>query len=285
MSFQEFLIATNRESLADMIAECFNEDKELSPAMHELALEQYKVYLAVGGMPECVSEYINRNDFDFVKAKQLAICEIYTNDMVKYCTKSEAMKNIAAYNSIPAQLASENRKFQYNLIRSGARSKDFADSLFWLEKANLVVKVPKVKEGKLPLAGYEDLLSFKIYYSDVGLFAAKSNLPHAAILTGNFGGEIKGALVENYVAAELTASGIRPYYWESNNTSEVDFVVQLGGKVVPVEAKASINTKAKSLDVFRKKYGCGFAIRISSKNFGFENGIKSVPLYAVWCVG
>ncbi|MDR0496192.1 MAG: AAA family ATPase, partial [Treponema sp.] len=162
MNFHEFLVAVNREDLANMIAECFASDKELSSAMHDLALDQYRTYLAVGGMPECVSEFINRGDFDFVKPKQLAICEIYTNDMVKYCTRTEAMKTIAAYNSVPAQLAKENRKFQFNLIRSGARSKEYASSLLWLEKANLVIKVPKTSEGKLPLAGYEDLLSFKV---------------------------------------------------------------------------------------------------------------------------
>ncbi|MDR0312716.1 MAG: DUF4143 domain-containing protein, partial [Treponema sp.] len=225
-----------------------------------------------------------RKGFDFVKAKQLAICEMYTNDMVKYCTRTEAMRNIAAYNSVAAQLAKENRKFQYNLIQSGARAKDFADALFWLEKANIVIKVPKTNEGKMPLAGYEDLLSFKIYFNDVGLFSAKSNLVAAAILTQNYGGEVKGALTENYVSAELVANGIRPYYWESRGTAELDFVIQQQDKIVPIEAKANQNTKAKSLDTFRKKYNIEKSIRISAKNFGFENGIKSVPLYAVWCI-
>jgi len=284
MNFKEFLIATNRENLAGMIEECFTKDTALSPAMHDLALEQYHIYLAVGGMPECVLEYINRNDFNFVKAKQLAICEIYTNDMVKYCTRTEAMRNTAAYNSIAAQLAKENKKFQYKLIQSGARSKDYADSLFWLEKANIIIKVPKTNEGKIPLAGYEDLLSFKIYFSDVGLFSAKSNLSAYSIMTHNYGGEIKGALTENYVAAELVANGIRPYYWESQGLAELDFVIQQHDRVVPIEAKAGINTKAKSLDSFRKKYNIQKSIRISSKNFGFENNIKSVPLYAVFCI-
>ncbi len=284
MNFKEFLMASNRENLADMIAECYEADKELTPSMHELALEQYRTYLAVGGMPECVSEYLNRNDFNFVKAKQLAICEIYTNDMVKYCTRTEAMRNIAAYNSIPAQLAKENKKFQYNLIQSGARAKDFESALFWLEKAGLVIKVSKTNEGKMPLAGYVDLLSFKIYFSDVGLFSAKSNISAAAILTGNYGGEIKGAITENYVAEELTANGLQPYYWESQGTAELDFTIQLRDNIVPIEAKASVNTKAKSLDTFRKKYNIEKSIRISAKNFGFENGIKSIPLYAVWCI-
>jgi predicted AAA+ superfamily ATPase len=158
------------------------------------------------------------------------------------------------------------------------------DALFWLEKANIVIKVPKTNEGKMPLAGYEDLLSFKIYFSDVGLFSAKSNLAAAAILTQNYGGEVKGALIENYVAEELVVNGIRPYYWESRGTAELDFVIQQQDKIIPIAAKANMNTKAKSLDTFRKKYNIEKSIRISAKNFGFENGIKSVPLYAVWCI-
>ena len=284
MNFKEFLVATNRESLVGMIKECYDTDKPLLPAMHELALEQYKTYLAIGGMPEVVLEYINRNDFNFVKAKQLAICEVYSNDMIKYCTRTEAMRNNAAYNSIPAQLAKENKKFQYALIQSGARSKNYADSLFWLEKANIIIKVSKTKEGKMPLAAYEDLLSFKIYFSDVGLLAAKSNLSATNILTDSYGGEMKGAVTENFVAQELTVNGIRPYYWESNGIAELDFVIQLDYKIIPIEAKAGVNTKAKSLDTFRKKYNIEKSIRISAKNFGYENGIKSVPLYSVWCI-
>ena len=285
MNFREFLMALGSDELITMIEESYRYDKELNSAMHELALEFYRTYLVVGGMPECVLEYIKRSDFDFVKAKQLAICEIYTNDMVKYCTRTEAMRNIASYNSVVAQLAKENKKFQYSLIQSGARSKDYADALFWLEKASIVIRVSKTKEGKMPLAGYEDLLSFKIFFSDVGLFSAKSNLAPISILTQNFGAEVKGALTENYVAAELVASEIRPYYWESQGVAELDFVIQQGDSIIPIETKSGLNTKSKSLDAFRKKYDIKKSIRVSSKNFGFENCIKSVPLYAVWCIG
>jgi predicted AAA+ superfamily ATPase len=292
MNFKEFLMALGREQLIEMVEKSFKIDTALSSTMHQLALDCYRIYLVVGGMPESVQEYLKTEwkstkpavDFTFVKSKQLAICELYTNDMVKYCTRAESMRNIAAFNSVPSQLARENRKFQYNLIQSGARSKDFADSLFWLEKANITIKVPKTNEGKMPLAAYEDLLSFKIYFGDVGLLTAKSNLSASSILTGNVGGEMKGALTENYVAQELVASGIKPFYWESNLTAELDFVIQLDDKIVPIEAKSNVNTKAKSLDVFRKKYNIDKSIRVSAKNFGFENGIKSVPLYAVWCI-
>jgi len=292
MNFQEFLWAINRKDLADIIQDGFNKNEPLSPAMHQLALNCYHIYIAVGGMPECVQEYIKTEfkstkptvDFTFVKAKQLAIYENYTNDMVKYCTRAEAMRNIATYNSVTAQLARENKKFQFNLIQSGARSKDFSEALFWLEKAKIVLKVSKTNEGKLPLAGYEDLLSFKIFFSDIGLLVAKSNLAASAILTGAFGGEMKGAITENFVAQELFSNNIRPFYWESQGTAELDFVIQQGAKVLPIEAKSNLSTKAKSLDTFRSKYNIATSIRVSAKNFGFENGIKSVPLYAVWCI-
>jgi len=297
MNFQEFLLATSEKDdiqsprgqahglhMVRQISHCYENNLQIAEHWHEHLLQQYRKYLIVGGMPECVSEYIKQNDWIMVRAKQLAIYEIYTNDMVKYCTKTESMKIIATFNSIPAQLAKENKKFQFSLIQSGARSKDYADSLFWLDKANIINKVSKAKEGKMPLAGYEDLLAFKIYMADVGLLSAKANISPNSILSYSFGGEMKGAVIENFIAQELMSSGIRTFYWESNNSAEIDFVIQQDDKIVPIEAKANINTKSKSLDVFNKKYYIEKAIRISTKNFGFENGIKSVPLYAVWCI-
>ena len=284
MNFREFLLAMGRGELANIIQDGFNSDKPLSNAMHDLALEMYRTYLVVGGMPEAVKEYINRKDFNFVKAKQLAIYELYTNDMTKYCTRTEAMRIITTFNSIPSQLARDNKKFQYSLIKSGARANEFELAIHWLEKANIVLKVNRASQGNMPLAAYEDFLAFKIYSSDIGLLTAKSNLAPNSILTGAYGSDMKGALTENFVAQELVANGLRPFYWDSGNTAELDFVIQQGERIVPIEAKSNINTKAKSLDVFRKKYDLDFAIRISASTFGFSNGIKSVPLYAVWCI-
>ena len=287
MNFCEFLMATAiSDPTADInaIQKCYDNNLPMSSTTHNYLLEKYATYLAVGGMPECVKEYIGRKDMVFVKARQLGICDTYTNDMVKYCSKTEAIKNTATYNCIPAQLAKENKKFQYALIKSGAKSKDFYDALFWCEKANIIIRVSKTNEGKMPLAGYEDLLSYKIYFSDVGLLSAKSNIDTDALLIGTYGGEMKGAITENFVAQELVANGIRPFYWESKGTAELDFVIQQGGKIVPIETKANLSTKAKSLDTFCKKYKIDFSIRVSAKNFGFENGIKSVPHYAIWCI-
>lgn len=290
MNFPEFLLATNGNSTADVnnlieqVKECFEKDAPMPSHWHELLLQNYRKYLIVGGMPECVAEYIKTNDWTMVRAKQLSICEIYTNDMVKYCTKTEAMKNISTYNCVPAQLARENTKFQFNLIKSGARSKDFADSLHWLEKASIIIKVSKTTQGNSPIAIFEDFLSFKIYMSDVGLLTAKSGLSPTLILSHDFSSDMKGAVAENFVAVELVANGIRPFYWESEGKAEVDFVYQRDDKVVPIEVKANTSTKTKSLDMFVNKYNIEKSIRVSAKPFGYANGIKSIPLYAVWCI-
>jgi predicted AAA+ superfamily ATPase len=237
-------------------------------------------------MPEVILEYRKSNNYTMVRARQLSICNNYISDMNKYTdTKAQAVRNEAVYNTLPSQLAKENRKFQYSKIKSGARANEYELSLNWLEKASVIIKCNKVSEGKEPLANYEDFLSFKIYMSDVGLYCAKSNNSHLSVLGRTMGDTAKGALTENYVAQQLQASGLNFYYWESKNQAELDFVIQLENKVIPIEGKSWETTRSQSLEVFRKRYNTETAIRVSAKNFGFENGIKSVPLYAVWCIG
>jgi predicted AAA+ superfamily ATPase len=282
MNFEEFLTEVN-PYMIPLIRKSYESDSQF--ALHEQALELYRTYLVVGGMPEVVSKYIETKDFDYTKVKQFSIFETYIADMAKYATGAEYLRHKETYNSIPYQLAKENKKFQFNLIQSGARSKNYADSLLWLQAANIVLQCTKVREGKHPLAFYADALSYKIYMSDVGLLTAKSEYSPASIIADiNLGGEAKGALCENYVAQELTANGHALYYWESQGTAEVDFILQKDGKVIPAETKAAEHVKAKSLNQFVKKYDIEYSIRISAKNFGFENNIKSVPLYAVFCI-
>jgi predicted AAA+ superfamily ATPase len=284
LTFEEFLIEFNPK-LLPLIKECFNNDTPLPRGLHTEALELFLQYLVIGGMPEAVVEYRNTNNYTMVKAKQLSICNNYVLDMNKYTeTKTQAVRNEAVYNTLPSQLARENKKFQYALIKSRARAADYELSLHWLEKASIIIKCNKVNEGKEPLASYEDFLSFKVYMSDVGLYCAKSNNSHLSILGRTMGGIAKGALTENYIAQELYANGFTYYYWESNNKAELDFVIQMENKIIPIEAKSWENVRSQSLEVFRKRYNIEKAIRVSAKNFGFENGIKSVPLYAVWCI-
>ncbi|MCL2156284.1 MAG: ATP-binding protein, partial [Leptospirales bacterium] len=283
-NFEEFLMEFNPK-LVPLIKESFDNDTPLAKSLHGQALELFLQYLVIGGMPEVILEYKKTNNYTLVKAKQLSICNNYILDMNKYTdTKTQAIKNEAVYNTLPSQLAKENKKFKYALIKSGARANDYELSLHWLQKAAVIIKCNKVNEGKEPLANYEDFLSFKVYMSDVGLYAAKSNNSYLSILGRTMGDTAKGAITENYIAQELKANGFEFYYWESDNQAEIDFVIQIENKVVPIEAKSWKNTRSQSLESFRKKYNIEKAIRISAKNFGFENGIKSVPLYAVWCI-
>ncbi len=285
MDFYEFLMATENEALADIIEAGYRDDTPLSEQLHSRALELYRAYLVVGGMPEVVREYVETNDYRMVRVKQAEIINNYTADMAKYATKNEAVRHVATYNSIPSQLARENKKFQYRLIGSNARSREYEGSIDWLYKAGVVLKCEKVNEGKVPLEFYKDITSFKIYFSDVGLLAAKAMIPVETILSDiNFGGEAKGAVTENYLAVQLACREHNLYYWESNSTAELDFVIMYGNGILPIECKANVHVRAKSLEIFKKKYDIAQSVRVSAKNFGMENGIKSVPLYAAWCI-
>ena len=284
MNFEEFLMAAN-PYLLENIKECYLTNSPLSETAHEKALELYRTYLFTGGMPRAVADYLEKDDFDFVRIKQNEILVLYTADMAKYTTRSEQVKIAAIYDSIPAQLARENKKFQYSIVGSGARAAFYETGLDWLKNAALVLKCEKAREGKIPLKSYVDMLSYKVYMSDVGLLNAKSAVPKNIVLTGSgLGGEAKGALTENYVAQELTFNGHQLYYWESGGKAEVDFLLQNSEGVIPVEVKSAENVQAKSLKEFVKKYSPPYSIRISARNFGFENNIKSIPLYAVFCI-
>ncbi|MDR0751090.1 MAG: ATP-binding protein [Christensenellaceae bacterium] len=284
LTFEEFLMEFNPH-LIPLIRECYNTNSTFSVGLHNQALELFLQYLVIGGMPEAILEYKKTKDYIFVRAKQLAICNNYILDMSKYTeSRSESIKNEAVYNSLSSQLARQNRKFQYALVKSGARANEYENSLAWLEKAAILIKCNRVSEGKEPLAFYEDFLAFKVYMSDVGLLAAKSNNSHLSILGRTVGDIAMGAMTENYIAQSLKANGLKFYYWESGNNAELDFVIQIENEIIPIEAKSWKSVRSQSLEVFRKKYNIKKSIRISAKNFGFENGIKSVPLYAVWCI-
>lgn len=284
LNFEEFLMALGKEKLIELIKECFQNNIPFS--LHDTALDIYRTYLVTGGMPAAVKEYVEKNDFNFVLSTQKNINDSYIADMAKYATANETTKIMAAFNSIPAQLAKENKKFQYKLIKSGARAYDYETPLDWLKASGVIIKCNKCNEGKLPLSAYTDFNSFKVYMTDTGLLCSKFDIPANAVLfdTPSFNG-FKGALTENYVAFSLITNGYTPYYWESNGQAEVDFLIQDNdGNIIPVEVKAADNVRAKSLNQFIKKYNPPYSIRVSSKNFGFENNIKSVPLYAAFLI-
>ncbi|MHB9941379.1 ATPase [Clostridium sporogenes] len=284
LDFEEFLMAVNEEKLIELIKESFEKDIELS--MHNKAMDLYKTYLVVGGMPAVVKEYIDKKDFDFVLATQKSINDSYVADMAKYATPHETTRIMATFNSIPAQLAKENKKFQYKVIKSGARAHEYETPVEWLRASGVILKCTKCNEGKLPLAAYSDFNSFKVYITDTGLLCSKFGIPANAVLSDSIAfNDFKGALTENYVCFSLNANGYTPYYWESKGNAEVDFLIQdKDGYIIPIEVKAAEHVRAKSLQQYIKRYQPKYAIRVSGKNFGFENGIKSIPLYATFLI-
>ena len=285
LTFEEFLLATNNEPLISLIKGSYEKMKEFS--LHEKAMELYRTYLIVGGYPAVVKEYIESNSVDYnrIRSIQSNISSAYIADMAKYSTANNTIKTMEIYNTLHSQLAKENSKFQYAVINSKARAKDYESSLFWLKTANVILDCKRITEGKCPISFYEDNNSFKIYYSDIGLLSLRMNMiPNSIIQNINISDKVRGILAESYVAQEFVAMGVSLHYWTSSNTAEVDFVIQKDDSAIPVEVKSSDNVRARSLSIYIKNYNPNYAIRISSKNFGFENGIKSVPLYAVFCL-
>ena len=284
LDFEEFLLAAGRKQMVELVRDSFSNNEPL--AFHDTLMDLYGTYLVTGGMPAAVLEYFDKQDFNFVMAVQKNIIDAYIADMAKYAAPNETTRIMAAFNSIPAQLAKENKKFQYKVIKTGARKYEYETPLDWLKASGIIIKCPKVNQGKIPLAAYTDFSSFKVYMTDTGLLCARFGIPFNVILAGTQSFEgFKGALAENYAASALVTNGYTPYYWESKGKAELDFVIQdKNGNIIPIEVKSAANVRSKSLNQFVTKYSPPYSIRISSKNFGFENGIKSVPLYAVFCV-
>lgn len=284
MDFEEYLWALGQKRAVSIIRDSFENDKECS--LHRTFLDYYKKYLFTGGMPQVVNQYAETADVNFIVAIQKNINDSYIADMAKYASAAETVKIMAAYNSIPAQLAKENRKFQYKTIKSGARANQYETSLDWLKASGIIHKCNKIEKGIFPLKSWEAQSSFKVYLGDTGLLCSKYGISYSAMRSEIRGFEhIKGVLTENYVAINLVSNGYIPYYWESQGKAEVDFIIQENtGNIIPIEVKSSENVRSKSLNQYIKTYNPPYSIRISTRNFGFENNIKSLPLYAAFCV-
>lgn len=283
--FEEFLWAMGKEKLADEIKVHYSTTEAMPDALHQLALEQYQHYFIVGGMPAAVASFAETNSF--IKAQQIQnnILNQYIADMAKYADPTTSIKVRACYNSIPAQLAKENTKFQYKIVQRGGTATIFGEAIEWLTFAGIALKCQKLEHGLIPINAYVDLSNFKLYMGDIGMLTLRSDMPLQTILsTVDEDNTYLGSMTENYVAQALMSKGYNLFYWQSDGKAEVDFVLQIDGKVVPVEVKKGRRNRSKSLGVFSEKYKSKYAIRISKKNFGFENDIKSVPLYAVFCV-
>ncbi len=283
--FDEFLQAMGQGHLVMLIREHYEKREEMPDIVHKELLIWYRRYLATGGMPAVIKEYREEKSRINVPEVQTLILNAYAADMAKYTSDSESTKIRNAFYSMPAQLAKENRKFQYKLIRKGATAGLFGDSIAWLVFSGTVLQCDRITRGEIPLSAFRDVSAFKLYLSDVGLLTAFANIPAESIMRDEISDLFKGALAENYVAQALKTGGYQLYYWTSDTpAAEVDFVIQKEGKVLPVEVKSGENTHARSLKHYRKLYEPKLAIRLSEKNFGYEDGGFAVPLYAAFCI-
>jgi len=285
LDLEEFLIACDEQDLVDQIRDSFLSDRPLPAALHNTALQYYRQYLLVGGMPECVDKFLETSDYILVRHTQKTILESYLNDMSKYNNENEIKKTRLVYDNITVQLSKKNTRFQYKLIKSGARAAEFENAIEWLTLSGIVTRIYKIDQPLKPLENYRDIDSFKIYVSDVGLLCAKKDiLPEDILYSSGDLNDFKGGMAENYICSQLTSYGIPSYYWESNRSAEIDFIIQRGKDIVPIEVKSSDNVKAKSLGIYMNAYKPVYAIKFSTKNFGFKGDKKTVPLYACFCL-
>lgn len=285
MDIEEFMMALGEDTLVELIKKCFRTDTPMPSALHDAAMLLYRQYLVVGGMPECVMQYRETKDYILVRHTQDTILASYLNDMSKYNNLNEIKKTRLAYDNITIQLSKKNTRFQYKLIKKGGRASEFENAIEWLTLSGIVSQVYKVEQAKKPLENYRNIDTFKIYVSDSGLLCAKKDLAANDVLyMVEEINDFKGGMVENYVNTQLSMNGRSTYYWESGRGAEVDFVIQRDGQLIPIEVKSADNTRAKSLKVYIDTYKPAYAIKLSTKNFGFENGIKTVPLYAAFCI-
>ena len=281
LSFYEFLTALGKGRFVSLL-----KDQEYSTASNfrQVYIDSLKQYYYIGGMPEVVQAFVDNKDFNEARTIQQRILSAYEQDFSKHAPNEAVPRIRMIWNSIPSQLAKENKKFIYGLIKEGARAKDYELALLWLSDCGLVHKVNRVTVPNLPLKAYEDLRAFKLFFVDIGLLSCLAGLRQNVLLDGNeLFKEFKGALTEQYVLQELkTRKGIQCYYWTAERgTAEVDFVVDDGADVFPIEVKAEINLQAKSLKVFHEKYRPAKSIRTSMADYKDEGWLINLPLWAV----
>lgn len=283
LDFEEFLWANGDELLANEIRHCFENNDVMPEALHNRAIDMYNSYLIVGGMPASVLAFLQNRSLLDVGEPQDRIGADYVADMSKYASPSESVKIRECYESIPAQLAKDNRKFQYKVVRNGGNANYFGASIDWLVHSGAVYRCRRTEQGQDPISVYQDLSSFKLYMGDTGMLTRRSGLSYDVVLQ-NKENTFMGALAENYVAQALASNGFDLFYWTSGNIAELDFVVQRNGIITAVEVKHGLNTRSKSLNEFLRKYEPDRAFRISMKNFGEGDGFLSIPLYAAFCI-
>lgn len=281
LSFREFLMAVAGERYVELLDKC---DYDMVKAFKHIYIDALKQYYFVGGMPEAVQSFVQNKDFKEVRDIQKRILMAYEQDFSKHAPIEIVPKIRMLWNSIPSQLAKENKKFIYGLVREGGRAKEYETAIMWLGDCGLVHKVGRVNAAGVPLKAYEDLKAFKLFIVDIGLLGCMVGLHQSVLLDGNeLFIEFKGALTEQYVCQQLiTLEDLNIYYYTNDRGScEVDFVIDTGEKIVPIEVKAETNLKAKSLRTYCEKFSPDIAVRTSMSDYKKEDWLVNLPLYAI----
>ena len=281
LSFREFLMADGKEGFAELLDK---QDFQMITGFRQTYTDALKQYCFVGGMPEAVQNFVENQDFNAVREIQKRILAAYEQDFSKHAPNEIVPRIRMLWNSIPSQLAKENKKFIYGLVREGARAKEYETAIMWLSDCGLVHRINRVNNAGMPLKAYEDMKAFKLYLVDVGLLGCMAGLRSQTLLDGNeLFVEFKGALTEQYVCQQLkTIEDIGIYYYTNDRGScEIDFIVDTGKKIVPVEVKAELNLRAKSLKTYREKFKPETAVRTSMANFKKEEWLINLPLHAI----
>lgn len=287
MDLEEFFIAIGQSDLVERIHTCYDNNTPMPVALHDIGLDLYKQYLVVGGMPEAVARFIDTKDYVQLRHVLETIGMDYLDDMSKYQDNAnEIKKTRLTYGTIAVQLSKKNTRFQYKLIKKGGRAAEFENAIEWLNAANLIHRIYRVEQIAKPLENYRDIDDFKVYLSDTGLLCAQKEISAEDVFYMDTElKDFKGGMTENFVHIQLVRSGFKPYFWRNDKgTKEVDFILTIGGKLIPVEVKSGDNVKSESLNDYIRLFNPAWSIRISEKNFGFENNIKSIPLYAAFCI-
>lgn len=281
LSFKEFLIAAGKEQFAALLE---RRDFVMIESFKDTYIEALKQYYFIGGMPGVVQSFIDEKDYNKARALQNQILISYEQDFSKHAPYDLVPRIRMVWNSIPSQLAKENKKFIYGAMREGARAKEFEAALMWLNDCGLIHKISRINTANIPSNAYEYLKSFKLFMLDIGLLGCMTGLKQSTLLEGNkLFVEFKGALTEQYVCQELKALGDLGIYYYTNerNSCKVDFVIDTGSDIIPLEVKAEVNLKAKSLKTYNEKYSPKLAIRTSMANYRKEDWLINLPLYSV----
>lgn len=287
LNFPEFLLAKDEDLLFEYLNNA-SPDEVISAVFTGKLEEVYREYLITGSLPEVVSSWIKTYDVGLVETIQSGILSNYEKDFVKYASPSGFPKLRLIWNAIPAQLAKDNQKFIFSHVRQGMRARDMEDSLGWLISAGLIYKVEKIERPYIPVTTNSDSTFFKIYLSDVGLLRRMSRFPADVVLdTASRSADMREVLTENFILTELISNGLQsPYFWKSGGIAEVDYIIQEGADIIPIEVTSAGNTRSRSLAEYRKKHTPRIAVRTSLRNISRhsdEHGeILEIPLYLIW---